>query len=30
MSAPRVHVHMTVSDLAKSRTFYETFPVCCR
>ena len=25
MSAPRVHVHMTVSDLAKSRTFYETF-----
>ncbi len=25
MSAPRVHVHMTVSDLAKSRAFYETF-----
>ena len=25
MSTPRVHVHMTVSDLAKSRAFYETF-----
>jgi len=25
MSAPRVHVHMTVSDLTKSRAFYETF-----
>jgi catechol 2,3-dioxygenase-like lactoylglutathione lyase family enzyme len=23
--APRVHVHMTVSDLAKSREFYEKF-----
>ena len=25
MSVPRVHVHMTVSDLTKSRAFYETF-----
>jgi len=25
MSVPRVHVHMTVSDLAKSRAFYEAF-----
>jgi catechol 2,3-dioxygenase-like lactoylglutathione lyase family enzyme len=25
MSTPRVHVHMTVSDLDKSRAFYEQF-----
>ena len=25
IEAPKVHVHMTVSDLAKSRAFYEKF-----
>jgi catechol 2,3-dioxygenase-like lactoylglutathione lyase family enzyme len=25
IDAPKVHVHMTVSDLGKSRTFYEQF-----
>jgi len=25
VDAPKVHVHMTVSDIAKSRTFYEKF-----